>query len=342
MILILATVALGVILAIPNFFEEDTVAAWPEWLPKNQMVLGLDLQGGSHILLRVEQEGLIEERMDTLRDDIVRILRDERIARQSLSTTDLAVQVRVRKVEDTQNAVTALQQLVVPISNSILGGVSAYETELTSTDDGLITLTLTSDGLDLRLRSAVSQSIEVIRRRVDELGTTEPLIQRQGVEAVVGYISSGSCLAVAPVAEELKTFTVLFDCGTPRIFEDADYTYVFRTAAHATPESVGAARYVSEKFPETTKIQGINQNYAWGQDSWRDFSTAFCVIKKDAEQLEPLWPKLFQGQYGPEISRLSVSPGRVRPYLSIFFKPFYKRTRSRVQSRAWGRICTTR
>lgn len=153
---------------------------------------------------------------------------------------------------------------------------------------------------------------------VDEAGGTTKqvteyrnMVQRQGVEAVVGYISSGSCLAVAPVAEELKTFTVLFDCGTPRIFEDADYKYVFRTAAHATPESVGAARYVAEKFGDTVKIQGINQNYAWGQDSWRDFSTAFGVIKKDAEVLEPLWPKLFQGQYGAEISRLSVSPPQV-------------------------------
>ena len=98
---------------------------------------------------------------------------------------------------------------------------------------------------------------------VDEAGGTTKqvteyrnMIQRQGVEAVVGYISSGSCLAVAPVAEELKTFTVLFDCGTPRIFEDYDYTYVFRTAAHATAESVGAARYVTEKFGETTKISG--------------------------------------------------------------------------------------
>jgi branched-chain amino acid transport system substrate-binding protein len=153
---------------------------------------------------------------------------------------------------------------------------------------------------------------------VDEAGGTTKqvteyrnMIQRQGVEAVVGYISSGSCLAVAPVAEELKTFTVLFDCGTPRIFEDSDYTYVFRTAAHATAESVGAARYVTEKFGDTVKIQGINQNYAWGQDSWRDFSTAFGVMKKDAEPLEPLWPKLFQGQYGAEISRLSVTPPQV-------------------------------
>jgi branched-chain amino acid transport system substrate-binding protein len=153
---------------------------------------------------------------------------------------------------------------------------------------------------------------------VDEAGGTTKqvtefrnMVQRQGVDAVVGYISSGSCLAVAPVAEELKTFTVLFDCGTPRIFEDADYSYVFRTAAHATPESVGAARYIAEKFPDATKVQGINQNYAWGQDSWRDFSSAFKDINKNAELLEPLWPKLFQGQYGAEISRLSVSPPQV-------------------------------
>lgn len=153
---------------------------------------------------------------------------------------------------------------------------------------------------------------------VDEAGGTTKqvteyrnMIQRQGIEAVVGYISSGSCLAVSPVAEELKTFTILFDCGTPRIFEDYDYQYVFRTAAHATPESVGAARYVAEKFPDTKTFQGINQNYAWGQDSWRDFSEALKQIKPDATAAEPLWPKLFQGQYGAEISRLSVTPPQI-------------------------------
>ena len=56
---------------------------------------------------------------------------------------------------------------------------------------------------------------------------------RQNVDIVIGYISSGDCLAIAPVAEELKKLTILFDCGTPRIFEDASYKYVFRTGPTA-------------------------------------------------------------------------------------------------------------
>jgi branched-chain amino acid transport system substrate-binding protein len=59
------------------------------------------------------------------------------------------------------------------------------------------------------------------------------LYDREKVDAVVGYVGSGDCLAVAPVAEELKKFLILYDCGTPRIFEDGKYNYVFRTAAHA-------------------------------------------------------------------------------------------------------------
>jgi len=63
------------------------------------------------------------------------------------------------------------------------------------------------------------------------------LIERQNVDFVIGYISSGDCLAVAPVAEELKTLTILFDCGTPRVFEEASYKYVFRTRSHATMDA---------------------------------------------------------------------------------------------------------
>src|SRR5512136_778830 len=73
---------------------------------------------------------------------------------------------------------------------------------------------------------------------VDEAGTTTTvvtefrnLVQRSNVDLVIGYISSGSCLAIAPVAEELKRLTNFFDCGTPRIFEDKSYKYVFRTAS---------------------------------------------------------------------------------------------------------------
>jgi branched-chain amino acid transport system substrate-binding protein len=148
---------------------------------------------------------------------------------------------------------------------------------------------------------------------IDEAGGTAKqvteyrnAVQRQGVEAFVGYISSGSCLGIAPVAEELKTFTIFFDCGTPRIFEDGSYEYVFRTASTATMDSVGAARYVTAKFGGTKSYQGINQNYAWGQDSWRDFELAMKALMPQAKSQESLFPKLFAGQYGAEISSLSV------------------------------------
>ena len=72
------------------------------------------------------------------------------------------------------------------------------------------------------------------------------LVERQNVDFVIGYISSGDCLAVAPVAEEMKKLTVLFDCGTPRVFEEASYKYVFRTRPHATMDAVGAALYLLE------------------------------------------------------------------------------------------------
>ena len=130
------------------------------------------------------------------------------------------------------------------------------------------------------------------------------LVQRQNVDAVIGYISSGDCLAVAPVAEELKKLTILFDCGTPRIFEDAAYKYVFRTAAHAAMDNVAAALYATEKLPKLKKIAGINQNYAWGQDSWADFEASMRVLKPGVEVATSQMPKLLSGQYGAEISAL--------------------------------------
>jgi branched-chain amino acid transport system substrate-binding protein len=130
------------------------------------------------------------------------------------------------------------------------------------------------------------------------------LVQREGVDAVVGYVSSGDCLAIAPVAEELKQFTILYDCGTPRIFEEGDYEYVFRTAAHATQDNVGLVRYLKEKGVEIATYSGINQDYAWGQDSWADFKAAMGQIYPDAKVTAELFPAFGAGQYGTEISAL--------------------------------------
>lgn len=155
-------------------------------------------------------------------------------------------------------------------------------------------------------------------RFLDEAGSTAQqvteyrnLVQRDGVEAVVGYISSGNCLAVTPVAEELKTLTVLYDCGTPRIFEEAPRKYVFRVTPHATLDNVAAARYVVEKKMVTTAYSGINQNYAWGQDSWRDFVLAMKALAPKATVDKELLPKLFAGEYGAEISSLLTSKSQI-------------------------------
>ncbi|HET7826475.1 MAG TPA: ABC transporter substrate-binding protein [Anaeromyxobacter sp.] len=146
---------------------------------------------------------------------------------------------------------------------------------------------------------------------VDEAGGTtkqvevyRDLVQRQNVDAVIGYISSGDCLAVAPVAEELKKLTLFFDCGTPRIFEDAAYRWVFRTAAHAAMDNVAAALYATEKLPKLKKVAGINQNYAWGQDSWADFEASIRVLRPGVTIATSQMPKLLSGQYGAEISAL--------------------------------------
>lgn len=131
------------------------------------------------------------------------------------------------------------------------------------------------------------------------------LYQRENVDAVVGYIGSGDCLAVAPVAEELKKFLILFDCGTPRIFEDATYKYVFRTAAHATQDNVALARYLKSRNVKAETFALINQDYAWGHDSRTDFVAAMGQLFPNAKPVADLLPKFGSGQYGTEISALA-------------------------------------
>ena len=149
---------------------------------------------------------------------------------------------------------------------------------------------------------------------VDENGPTAEkvtdyrnLVQRDKVDFVIGYISSGNCLAVAPVAEELKQITLFFDCGTPRTFEDGSPKYVFRVTPHALMDNVAAAHYVLDKMPNLESYAGIHQNYAWGQDSWRDFVGAMKTLMPKAKVAKELFPKLMAGEYGSEISALSIS-----------------------------------
>ncbi len=135
------------------------------------------------------------------------------------------------------------------------------------------------------------------------------LYQRDNVDVVLGYIGSGDCLAVAPIAEELKKMLVLMDCGTPRIFEEAKYNYVFR--------NVGLIRYMKAKNVKMDTLSAINQDYAWGQDSRADFVAAAGQLYPNAKLETDLLPKFGAGQYGTEISAL-VGAGSDVVYSSLW------------------------
>jgi preprotein translocase subunit SecD/SecD/SecF fusion protein len=184
--LILVVVFFGFIVDLPNFFSKATVDSWPDWLPKQQVTLGLDLQGGAYLLYEVDRQDYITKRLRSLTSDIRRtLLQDPRIGYTGLGPRDNGVQLRIRDLGQLDDARTRLEELRAPLQNSVLGGIGSYEFDLTVGDDGLVRFTLNEAGIEQRIRGVVQQSIEVINRRINELGTTEPSIQRQGSDRIL-------------------------------------------------------------------------------------------------------------------------------------------------------------
>ncbi len=184
-ILIWLAVALTVILAAPNLFPASTLAQLPSWVPKKQMTLGLDLQGGSHILLRMDPNDLIKDRLTTTVDEIRSLLRDAKIVYTGLSGTGRTVQVRITDANQLDAAKKALKPLTDPVSASLFTGGSIQELTLDDSTPGLLKFTITDAGIKYRTSTALAQAIEVVDRRVNELGTTEPIVQHQGDDRIL-------------------------------------------------------------------------------------------------------------------------------------------------------------
>jgi len=191
----LAFIIIGLLLGIPSLMSPeqrkgylDAVPSWvPSWVvPSRAIVLGLDLQGGSHVLLQVDEADLVRSQIAILRDDVRRILRETRVASQNgIQTIQRGVQIRVPNAADRERLMPRLRELAQPITNAVIGQTGNATVALSEAPDGAITLTLTDAGINDRVRRAVDQSIEVIRRRIDATGTTEPSIQRQGADRVL-------------------------------------------------------------------------------------------------------------------------------------------------------------
>lgn len=178
-------VALAVIYALPNLIPQHVLNTWPAWAPRHQMTLGLDLQGGSQILLQVARQDLIDDRLNTTRDEIRTKLRDAKVGYTGLAASGRTVQVRIRDAADIDKAKDALKDMLAPVASGTFGATSVTELSLEEPEAGLLKYTLTDAGIDYRIATAVTQSIEVVGRRVNELGTTEPVIQRQGNDRIL-------------------------------------------------------------------------------------------------------------------------------------------------------------
>ncbi|MBX9710126.1 MAG: protein translocase subunit SecD [Xanthobacteraceae bacterium] len=168
--------------AVPNFFPEAVVKTWPKWAQRH-LVLGLDLQGGSHLLLEVDANSVKKDKLDQVRDDVRRSLRDAKLGYTGLGVKGDNVEVRVKDTDLTA-ALAKLRELSQPLGG-ILGGNGQRSVEVSDAGGGLIRLNVPQAAINDRLRQAVEQSIQIIEKRVNELGTVEPLIQRQGLDRVL-------------------------------------------------------------------------------------------------------------------------------------------------------------
>ncbi|HEY1735899.1 MAG TPA: protein translocase subunit SecD, partial [Methylovirgula sp.] len=178
---ILMMTAVALLVIVPSMLGPQTRAAIsnavPSWIPMRTIVLGLDLQGGSHVLLEVDSASVIKTEVQNMRDDLRRLLRQERVPiTGGIGVLPRGVQVRV--ADDAQRAriLPKMQQLEPPLGNTVLGGGGAPSLDVKDMGNGTIQLLVTDAAVNDKVRRAVEQSIEVLRRRVDALGTTEPNI----------------------------------------------------------------------------------------------------------------------------------------------------------------------
>ena len=172
MLLVTAILVIGTLLAVPNMLSKETLETLPGWLPHNQLTLGLDLQGGSYLLMEADLDTVVEDRLNGVVDSIRTSFRQADIGYSDLGISGDQVRLKLRDLATVDAARAKLQELGVGMNVVIA-------------DDGSVSMSYPDDELQRLSRDVVQRSIEIVRRRVDELGTTEPSIQRQGDDRII-------------------------------------------------------------------------------------------------------------------------------------------------------------
>ncbi|TDI60955.1 MAG: protein translocase subunit SecD [Alphaproteobacteria bacterium] len=180
---IIGACLLGLLMLSPNFFSDEQIEGFPGWLPDKKINLGLDLQGGVHLLWEVGIEAVNIQELDQLRAAVPDVLRDAGIRRFKRPVVDGdAVEIRISDAGEVAAAIDALREDAAVIQTA-LGPVAEYE--VTEAGGNRVRISYTEQALLQRQNDTLARSIEIIRRRIDEMGTQEPTIQRQGDDRIL-------------------------------------------------------------------------------------------------------------------------------------------------------------
>jgi len=187
---ILAMMLAAVLIIVPSLLPASTrdalIKASPSWLPVESIVLGLDLQGGAELLLQVDHADVQRTVVGNLRDDLRHTLRDARIPiAGGIGVVGRTVQFRLANQADRAKLAPNLQKLVAPTSVTSLGVAGPTLANIATTPEGLVQLAVTDQGLDQKIKGAADQAIQVLDRRINALGTTEPTIERVGDDRIL-------------------------------------------------------------------------------------------------------------------------------------------------------------
>ena len=181
--LTLAVIAIGMLVALPNALNDRMRARLPSWLPHEAVNLGLDLQGGSYLLMEVNMPEVQKGKSENLMNDIGAALRKARIGISGLEAKGDTVQVTITDTSRYAEAKTLVQTLNPVMTASLTGGSRQFQ--LTEPGSGKLVLRQTDALVEQTRQQILAQSIEVVRRRIDALGTREPSIAVQQPDRIV-------------------------------------------------------------------------------------------------------------------------------------------------------------
>jgi preprotein translocase subunit SecD len=179
---IVALLLVLTLLAVPSFVPKNVRDSWPSWMPKPAISLGLDLAGGSYLLLEGDTNEVASARIDQMRDSVRQAMRtDPRVEIGELSTNGGKLSFLVRD----QNNVDRVRERLLPLTGSGVGMTGERDWDIQVVDATRFVLTPTQAGIDQAIERAMGDAVENVRKRIDQLGTREPTILRQGSNRIV-------------------------------------------------------------------------------------------------------------------------------------------------------------